>query len=184
MVYSKANSVKSTEMKAPAWLHKYIIGKKGVNIRNLTQDNPKVQFFHLHEYHGVFISCYIFAWSLSRYMWNSLMKETKSNWKVLQKKWMRLKISWLLWFKIWSSVLLLKSLKLILVFIVILLDGRVQMASPIMIVTVVFLLTLRYHGCLMVRNPFDWFLCSKRGNVLLPTLQRQPELPLSDPFCL
>ncbi|CAG0880927.1 unnamed protein product, partial [Darwinula stevensoni] len=42
MVYSKANSVKSTEMKAPAWLHKYIIGKKGVNIRNLTQDNPKV----------------------------------------------------------------------------------------------------------------------------------------------
>ena len=31
-----------TEVSAPAWLHRFIIGKKGVNVRKITQDLPKV----------------------------------------------------------------------------------------------------------------------------------------------
>ncbi|CAG0913810.1 unnamed protein product [Notodromas monacha] len=42
MLYAKANSVVSASVPAPAWLHKYIIGKKGANIRQITQDLPKV----------------------------------------------------------------------------------------------------------------------------------------------
>ena len=30
------------EVSAPAWLHRFIIGKKGVNVRKITQDLPKV----------------------------------------------------------------------------------------------------------------------------------------------
>lgn len=37
-VYEKANSVVATNIDAPAWIHKYIIGKKGVNIKKITQD--------------------------------------------------------------------------------------------------------------------------------------------------
>jgi transcription antitermination factor NusA-like protein len=29
-------------MDAPAWLHRFIIGKKGANIRKITEDHPKV----------------------------------------------------------------------------------------------------------------------------------------------
>ncbi|GFR28209.1 vigilin [Trichonephila clavata] len=43
LVYSKANSVKTEHMDVPSWLHKYIIGKKGANIKHLTQDLSKVQ---------------------------------------------------------------------------------------------------------------------------------------------
>jgi len=42
MVYMKANSVRSATVCAPAWIHKYIIGRKGANIRAMTQDLPKV----------------------------------------------------------------------------------------------------------------------------------------------
>lgn len=42
MVYTKANSVRSATVCAPAWIHKYIIGRKGANIRSMTQDLPKV----------------------------------------------------------------------------------------------------------------------------------------------
>ena len=41
MVYSKANSVLSTTVNAPAWLHKYVIGRKGANIKKITQDLSK-----------------------------------------------------------------------------------------------------------------------------------------------
>ncbi|GLV35995.1 Dodeca-satellite-binding protein 1 [Carabus blaptoides fortunei] len=41
-VYEKANSVKTTTLEAPAWIHKYIIGRKGANIRKITQDLPSV----------------------------------------------------------------------------------------------------------------------------------------------
>lgn len=41
-VYEKANSVLSATIEAPAWIHKYIIGRKGSNIRNITKDFPKV----------------------------------------------------------------------------------------------------------------------------------------------
>ncbi|XP_054712100.1 vigilin-like [Uloborus diversus] len=43
LVYSKANSVVKEVVEAPSWLHKYIIGKKGANIKQLTQDLTKVQ---------------------------------------------------------------------------------------------------------------------------------------------
>ncbi|XP_039250831.1 vigilin-like [Styela clava] len=42
LVYAKANSVVLREVKAEAWLHKFIIGKKGANINSLTQNLKKV----------------------------------------------------------------------------------------------------------------------------------------------
>jgi predicted PilT family ATPase len=42
MVYSKANSVVISEVEAPSWLHRFIIGKKGANIQKITQDLDKV----------------------------------------------------------------------------------------------------------------------------------------------
>lgn len=42
LVYAKANSVCETEVEAEAWLHKFIIGKAGNNIRQLTEDLQKV----------------------------------------------------------------------------------------------------------------------------------------------
>lgn len=41
-VYEKANSVRAAVVEAPVWIHKYIIGRKGVNIKQITQDMPKV----------------------------------------------------------------------------------------------------------------------------------------------
>lgn len=42
MVYEKAHSVLQTTVDAPNWIHKYIIGRKGANIRRFTQDLTKV----------------------------------------------------------------------------------------------------------------------------------------------
>ncbi|CAG9761158.1 unnamed protein product [Ceutorhynchus assimilis] len=42
VVYDKANSVRSSDVNAPSWLHKYIIGKKGQKIKEITQNLPKV----------------------------------------------------------------------------------------------------------------------------------------------
>ena len=42
MVYAKANSVVTADVEAPLWLHKFIIGRKGANIRQITADLPKV----------------------------------------------------------------------------------------------------------------------------------------------
>jgi len=41
-VYEKANSVVNHVIACPAWLHKYIIGKKGAGIQKISQDLPKV----------------------------------------------------------------------------------------------------------------------------------------------
>jgi transcription antitermination factor NusA-like protein len=41
-VYEKANSVQSRSLEAPAWIHKYIIGRKGANIKELTTAFPNV----------------------------------------------------------------------------------------------------------------------------------------------
>ncbi|XP_038642660.1 vigilin-like [Scyliorhinus canicula] len=41
-VYAKAKSVMVAEVTAPAWLHRFIIGKKGQNIGRITQQLPKV----------------------------------------------------------------------------------------------------------------------------------------------
>lgn len=42
MVYEKANSKRATVIEAPAWIHKYIIGRKGANITKINCDYPKV----------------------------------------------------------------------------------------------------------------------------------------------
>lgn len=42
MVYEKANSVVATTVDAPAWIHKFIIGRRGAKIRKITQDLVKV----------------------------------------------------------------------------------------------------------------------------------------------
>lgn len=42
VVYEKANSVRTVTVEAPAWIHKYIIGRKGVNINKLGTDFPEV----------------------------------------------------------------------------------------------------------------------------------------------
>ena len=44
-LYEKANSVCTSEVKAPSWIHRHIIGKKGSGIRAITQDYPKVIVF-------------------------------------------------------------------------------------------------------------------------------------------
>ncbi|XP_033116726.1 vigilin-like [Anneissia japonica] len=41
-VYAKANSVIIEEVHAPSWLHRFIIGRKGKNIKEITQNLPKV----------------------------------------------------------------------------------------------------------------------------------------------
>jgi transcription antitermination factor NusA-like protein len=41
-VYAKANSVVMESVDAPSWLHRFIIGKKGVNVRKITAELPKV----------------------------------------------------------------------------------------------------------------------------------------------
>ncbi|KAJ8254798.1 hypothetical protein GJAV_G00197460 [Gymnothorax javanicus] len=41
-VYAKAKSAMIVEVTAPAWLHRFIIGKKGQNIGRITQQFPKV----------------------------------------------------------------------------------------------------------------------------------------------
>ncbi|XP_074655321.1 vigilin-like [Tubulanus polymorphus] len=42
MVYAKANSVIIAEIDAPSWLHRFIIGRKGITVKQITQDLPKV----------------------------------------------------------------------------------------------------------------------------------------------
>ncbi|XP_037282451.1 satellite-binding protein 1 Dp1 [Rhipicephalus microplus] len=41
LVYEKANSVLTAEVPAKSWMHKYIIGKKGENIKRITADYHK-----------------------------------------------------------------------------------------------------------------------------------------------
>lgn len=36
-VYTKANSVVSFELPAPSWLHRFIIGKQGANIKKVSK---------------------------------------------------------------------------------------------------------------------------------------------------
>lgn len=47
VVYQKANSVKTIMFDAPSWIHKYIIGKKGANMKEFEQEYPNVNVFCL-----------------------------------------------------------------------------------------------------------------------------------------
>ncbi len=48
-VYEKANSVVTVEVNAPRWLHRFIIGREGQNIKKITQGSPKVGYLN-HSY--------------------------------------------------------------------------------------------------------------------------------------
>lgn len=52
-VYEKASSVVSAEVDAPRWLHRFIIGRKGQNIRKITQDLQKVGSFSNLPFHSL-----------------------------------------------------------------------------------------------------------------------------------
>ena len=41
-VYERANSVSFAEVDAPRWLHRFMIGRNGENIKKITQDLDKV----------------------------------------------------------------------------------------------------------------------------------------------
>ena len=42
-VYEKANSVVTVEIEAPKWLHRFIIGRGGQNIKKITEGSSKVR---------------------------------------------------------------------------------------------------------------------------------------------
>ena len=46
-VYAKANSIVISHVRAPAWVHRFIIGKKGANINKITQEYPKVRMVRI-----------------------------------------------------------------------------------------------------------------------------------------
>ena len=48
LVYAKANSIVISHVHAPAWVHRFIIGKKGANINKITQEFPKVYFKYIY----------------------------------------------------------------------------------------------------------------------------------------
>lgn len=49
LVYEKANSVVAAEVHAPQWLHRFIIGRKGQNIKKITQDLEKLHVNFLED---------------------------------------------------------------------------------------------------------------------------------------
>lgn len=56
MVYSKANSVVIREVQADAWLHRYIIGKKGAEIQAVTSKYPNVNADFVSESNKIVIT--------------------------------------------------------------------------------------------------------------------------------
>lgn len=49
VVYQKANSIRSHELEAPTWIHKYIIGRRGESIRKFNEDYPNVHIEFIDE---------------------------------------------------------------------------------------------------------------------------------------
>lgn len=65
----QANSVVFSEVPAAAWLHKYVIGKKGVNVRKITEDHPKVclhllLYWNLHDAGALLEDIYSMWWMI------------------------------------------------------------------------------------------------------------------------
>lgn len=50
-MYEKANSMTAETIECPGWMHRFLIGKNGSNLRELIEDNEKV---------GKLINCVIF----------------------------------------------------------------------------------------------------------------------------
>ena len=56
MVYEKANSCITAELHAPKWLHRFIIGRKGENIKKITQDlDNKIHIEFVEDKDKIFI---------------------------------------------------------------------------------------------------------------------------------
>jgi len=41
-LYEKANSMTAETIECPGWMHRFLIGKNGSNLRELIEDNEKV----------------------------------------------------------------------------------------------------------------------------------------------
>lgn len=41
-MYEKANSMTAETIECPGWMHRFLIGKNGSNLRELIDDNEKV----------------------------------------------------------------------------------------------------------------------------------------------
>lgn len=52
-LYEKANSMTAETIECPGWMHRFLIGKNGSNLRELIEDNEKVII-------GKLINCVIF----------------------------------------------------------------------------------------------------------------------------
>lgn len=44
-LYEKANSMTAETIECPGWMHRFLIGKNGSNLRELIEDNEKVCYF-------------------------------------------------------------------------------------------------------------------------------------------
>lgn len=52
-MYEKANSMTAETIECPGWMHRFLIGKNGSNLRELIEDNEKVII-------GKYINCVTF----------------------------------------------------------------------------------------------------------------------------
>lgn len=64
-MYEKANSMTAETIECPGWMHRFLIGKNGSNLRELVEDNEKVLILILDLYINIksdsyyFINCII-----------------------------------------------------------------------------------------------------------------------------
>jgi len=55
-LYEKANSMTAETIECPGWMHRFLIGKNGSNLRELIEDNEKVLIKLFYHYvHFIFI---------------------------------------------------------------------------------------------------------------------------------
>lgn len=59
-MYEKANSMTAETIECPGWMHRFLIGKNGSNLRELIEDNEKV-LIKLFYYYVQFIHIIIMA---------------------------------------------------------------------------------------------------------------------------
>lgn len=55
-MYEKANSMTAETIECPGWMHRFLIGKNGSNLRELIEDNEKVVniFLFIYEINQLF----------------------------------------------------------------------------------------------------------------------------------
>lgn len=63
-MYEKANSMTAETIECPGWMHRFLIGKNGSNLRELIDDNEKVLVLRFFEsiiciYNSYILHCFI-----------------------------------------------------------------------------------------------------------------------------